>query len=66
MASLVDREWLAPTGTRLEHAFDAESGTGRAASRDYYGAIVLVERPSPPQPAEAARILVDAYLSQRA
>ena len=28
MASLVDREWLAPTETRLEHAFDAESGTG--------------------------------------
>ena len=64
MASLVDREWLAPTETRLEHAFDAESGTVRAASRDYYGAIALVERASLPQPAEAARILVDAYLSK--
>jgi ATP-dependent helicase HrpB len=63
MASLVDREWLTPTETRLEHWLDAGSGTVRAASRDYYGAFVLVERPSAPEPAETERLLVDAYLA---
>jgi ATP-dependent helicase HrpB len=64
MASLIEREWLTPTGTRLEHSFDAESGTVRAAARDYYGAIVLVERAGRPDPIESQRLLADAYISR--
>jgi ATP-dependent RNA helicase HrpB len=64
MASLVEREWLPITETRLEHAFDPEAGVVRAVSRGYYGAIVLTERPLPPDPAEAERLLVDTYLAR--
>jgi len=62
MASAIDREWLKPTHSRMEHVFDEASGTVRAASRDYYDAVVLVERPSAPDPNEAARILTAAFL----
>ena len=64
MASLVDRDWLAPTHTRVEHAFDSAAGVVRAVSRDYYDALVLTERPSTAQPEEVERLLVDAYMSK--
>jgi ATP-dependent helicase HrpB len=64
MASLVEREWLPATETRLEHSFDPEAGAVRAVSRDYYGAIVLTERPQVPDAAETERLLVDAYLAR--
>ena len=64
MASQIDRDWLQPTESKTEHWLDAESGTVRAASREYYGAIVLAERPSKPDPIEAARLLAEAYLSR--
>ena len=60
-ASVVDREWLTATDTRLEHTYDAAADAVRAASRDYYGAIVLVERPVPPSPPEAERLLTEAF-----
>ena len=50
MASTVDRSWLTPTHTRVDHAFDTEAGVVRAISRDYYDALVLVERPAPADP----------------
>lgn len=61
LASAVDREWLTPTETRVEHEFDAEAGRVRATARDYYGAIVLAERPAPLDPETAARVLRAAY-----
>ena len=64
MASTVDRSWLTPTHTRVEHAFDAEAGVVRAISRDYYDALVLVERPAAADPLEVERLLVEAYLAQ--
>jgi ATP-dependent helicase HrpB len=64
LASVVDREWLAPTRTAVEHEIDAESGHVRAVERDYYGAIVLAERPRPPDPEEAAALLADRYLAR--
>jgi ATP-dependent helicase HrpB len=64
LASLVNREWLAPTDVRIEHTLDRESGAVRACSRDYYGAIVLAERPETPDPREAQRLLVDAFLAR--
>ena len=63
MASLIERDWLRPTHSGLEHTFDPESGTVRAASRDYYGALVLVERPATPDPLEASSLLAAAYQS---
>ena len=62
MASAVHRDWLKATHSRLEHTFDEASGTVRAASREYYDALVLVERPCAPDPAEAARILTAEFL----
>jgi ATP-dependent helicase HrpB len=64
MASAVDRSWLTPTHTRVEHTLDAASGVVRATSRDYYGAITLVERPVSPDPDETARLLVAAFLDR--
>jgi ATP-dependent helicase HrpB len=63
MASAVDRDWLAPTSTRHEHALGAD-GVVRAVSRDYYGAIVVRERPSRPDPAIAQDLLAEAYLAR--
>jgi ATP-dependent helicase HrpB len=64
LAAIVDRDWLKPTHTRPEHHLDEEAGAVRAASRDYYGAIVLDERPQPPDPDEASRLLAGGYLAR--
>ena len=66
MASTVDRSWLTPTHTRVDHVFDRDAGVVRAMSRDYYDALVLVERPAPADPDEVERLLVDAYLVEAA
>jgi ATP-dependent helicase HrpB len=63
MASVVDREWLRPTHTTLDHTFDADTGTVRAASRDFYDAIVLAERPTRPDPDDVTRLLVQSFLA---
>jgi len=63
MASVVDREWLRSTHTTLDHTFDPDTGTVRAASRDFYDAIVLVERPTRPDPDDVARLLVQNFLA---
>jgi ATP-dependent helicase HrpB len=64
MASTVDRGWLTPTHTRVDHAFDPEAGVVRAISRDYYDALVLVERPVAADPLQVEQLLVEAYLAQ--
>jgi ATP-dependent helicase HrpB len=64
LASVVDREWLSPTHTAVEHHFDESRGIVRATEREYYGAIVLGERPRAPGPLEASRLLADAYLAR--
>jgi ATP-dependent helicase HrpB len=66
MASAIEREWLTATATRVEHTYDGDADLVRAASRDYYDALVLVERPIPPETHEAERLLADAYLAQPA
>ncbi len=63
VASLVEREWLSPTDTRLDHEID-DAGTVRAIERDYYGAIVLAERHVRPDPATAAVMLAGAYIAR--
>jgi ATP-dependent helicase HrpB len=62
IASAIEASWLEPTGVRVEHTL--ESGRVRAIERTYYGAIPIAERPAPPDPGEAARLLADAYLGR--
>ncbi|HET7697364.1 MAG TPA: ATP-dependent helicase HrpB [Vicinamibacterales bacterium] len=62
IASAIDPGWLEPSDIRLEHAI--ESGRVRAVERTCYGAIPIAERPSLPDPEEAARLLAGAYLAR--
>jgi ATP-dependent helicase HrpB len=64
MASAIESEWLSATETRVEHSYDPDADAVRAVSRDYYDAIVLVERPLQPNPLEVERLLADAYLAR--
>ena len=64
MASAVERSWLEPTHTVVEHLLDSENGSVRAVSREYYDALILVERPAPAEAGEVERLLVDLYLSR--
>jgi ATP-dependent helicase HrpB len=66
IASLVEREWLTANAIELVHTFDAVSGIVRAAEVERYDALILRERPVPPEPDEAARLLTDAWLSRGA
>jgi ATP-dependent helicase HrpB len=63
IASAVDREWLQPTRTAVEHDLADPSGMVRAFARDYYGAILLSEREVEPDPEVAARLIARAYLA---
>jgi ATP-dependent helicase HrpB len=65
MASAVDRDWLQPTSSRLEHRFDPERGAVRAAMVDRYDALILAETPAKPDPEAAAGLLADAWLALR-
>jgi ATP-dependent helicase HrpB len=58
LASRIDRDWLEPTHRDVEHRFEAGSATVRAVARDWYGAILLAERPQAPDPVQAAALLV--------
>lgn len=62
MASAVDREWLEPTRSSIEHELDEARGSIRAVAREYYGAIVLTEGAVDVDPALAVGLLADAYL----
>ncbi len=64
LASVVDREWLAPTTTEVVHRFDGASGTVRAVEIDRYDALVLAERPVATDPEHAAPLLAEAWLAR--
>jgi ATP-dependent helicase HrpB len=64
MASLVDREWLAPTSSETVHRFDPASGVVRAATIVRYDALILGEHPVQADPEIAARLLADAWLAR--
>jgi ATP-dependent helicase HrpB len=63
VASAVDKRWLEPTDVVIHHEIDAH-GAVRAVARDLYGALVLVERVTSPDPVKAAALLADAYLAR--
>jgi ATP-dependent helicase HrpB len=64
MASAVDREWLVATSVRTEHEFDHRAGKARAFRREFYGALILAERPVTPDADMAASLVRAAYLAQ--
>ena len=64
IASVVERDWLAPTASEVVHRFDQESGRVRASVIDRYDALVLAERPAPVDPDIAAQLLADAWLAR--
>jgi ATP-dependent helicase HrpB len=41
VASAIEREWLEPTARRIEHRFDARTGTVKAVGLDLYDGLVL-------------------------
>jgi HrpA-like RNA helicase len=65
-ASAVDRDWVRPLSTAVEHWFDAEAGRVRAARIERYDAIVLTEQPIRPEADPAAALLAAAWLERGA
>jgi ATP-dependent RNA helicase HrpB len=61
LASRVERDWLAPTGTEIVHRFDRESGAVKAIEIARYDALVLAERPTAADPDVAALLLAEAW-----
>jgi ATP-dependent helicase HrpB len=61
-ASPVEREWIAPTSTVVEHRIERERV--RAVRVDRYDALVLSETPVPADPAIAALLLRDAWMAR--
>jgi ATP-dependent helicase HrpB len=64
LASLVERDWLAPTSADVVHRFDETSGSVRAVAVDRYDALVLRERPVAVDPEVGARLLAEAWLAR--
>jgi ATP-dependent helicase HrpB len=64
VASAIERDWLEPTASRIDHRFDAVSGVVRAFEQDLYDRIVLAERQVEPDPARAAELLASAWLQR--
>jgi len=62
-ASRVERDWIVPTSTQVEHHVD-DAGRVRAARVSRVDAIVLSETPVPADPAIAAVLLRDAWLAR--
>jgi ATP-dependent helicase HrpB len=64
LASLVERDWLAPTSADVVHRFDEDSGSVKAVAVDRYDALVLRERPVAVEPEVGARLLGEAWLAR--
>jgi ATP-dependent helicase HrpB len=63
VASIVDKNWLKPTETSLQHEVDS-NGVVRAREIVAYGALALSERIVPPDAEIATTLLADAYLER--
>ena len=69
IASAIDAGWLDgghESSVTIVHEYDQASGRVRAMEREYYGAIVLKERPAGVDAAAAARLLADAWRARGA
>jgi ATP-dependent helicase HrpB len=63
-ASRVEREWISPTSTAVEHRIDRGTGRVRAWRVARFDDIVLGEHHVPADPVIAAGLLRDAWLAQ--
>jgi len=63
-ASLVERDWLVPTGSDVVHAFEAAGGRVRATLVERYDALPLASRDVDPDPAAAAALVAKAWLER--
>ena len=64
VASRVERDWLQPNASMVEHRFDRDAGMVRAFRIERYDALVLAEHPVQPDHDVAAALLADAWISQ--
>jgi ATP-dependent helicase HrpB len=64
LASLVEREWLAPNATEVVHRFDPGSGSVKAVVFTRYDTLVLAEQSTAPDPAVTAALLAEAWLTR--
>jgi ATP-dependent helicase HrpB len=64
LASRVEPEWVRPTGTEVEHAYDSAAGRVRAVRRERVESIVLSETPVAPDPGQAAALLAAAWMER--
>jgi ATP-dependent helicase HrpB len=63
MATSIDRDWLKPTHSDLQHEL-RDDGEVRAVRREMYDAILLTEQHVDPDPVVAARLLRDELLAR--
>jgi ATP-dependent helicase HrpB len=63
-ASRVEREWITPTSSEVEHRIEPTTGRVRAVRVARYDAIVLSETPVPADAGTAASLLRDAWLAR--
>jgi ATP-dependent helicase HrpB len=61
LASRIEREWLSPTRTSIEHRFDESTGRVRALAIEWYDEIPLAEHPTRVDPGVAADLLAARY-----
>lgn len=64
IASVVEKEWLAPTTVREVHEVNEASGVFRSRQLEMYGALVLRERQATADPAVAAQHLAEAFMAR--
>lgn len=64
MASVVDREWLAPTRIELRHRYDARARRVKASSIRWYDEIVLSETDATVDPVRAGEVLAQALIDE--
>ena len=66
IASIVDREWLQPTGVEVVHRFDDARGAVKAVAVERYDALTLRERAVEADPETRATLLAEAWTKRGA
>ena len=61
LASIVDRDWLQPTGVEVLHRFDDTRGAVKAVAVERYDALTLKERNVEADPEKRSELLSDAW-----
>jgi ATP-dependent helicase HrpB len=64
LASRVERAWLPPAGSEIEHRFDPATESVRAIEVERIFALTVAERASVPDPEQALPLLVAAFVAR--